>query len=379
MRLLECEAKEILSKYGIPTPTGKVVESPEQAKEAAGEVGCPVVLKAQVPVAGRGKAGGVLFAETPEEAEDAARKLLSTELGGLRVRRVLVEQKIQIKRELYIGVTVDRLARTYVAIASTEGGVDIEEVALRSPEFVHKLQVDPILGFQPHHARILAKRLGYRGQQMLSLAGLISRHYRVAEDCDAVLSEINPLVETVDGQFIAVDAHIIVDDSALYRHPELRSEAEGWGLTERELEARKAGLAYVELDGDVGVIGNGAGLVMATLDMVKLHGGRPANFLDVGGGAQMERVAKALEIVNSNPRVKVVLINILGGITRCDEVARGIVEAQRRSPSSKPMVVRLMGTMEDEGRRILAEEGIEAMESMEEAARRAVELAFGGA
>jgi len=293
----------------------------------------------------------------------------------------LVEEKVPIKRELYFGVAIDRSNRCYVAIASSEGGIEIEEVAATTPEKIVKVLIDPLQGFHLPHARRIAKRLGYSGKQMQNLATIFLKLYNVAMDYDAELTEINPIIETPGGKFVAADARLIIDDNALYRHPEFRErmieegEAE---LTPLELEARKRGLAYVKLEGNVGVIGNGAGLVMATLDAIQLYGGSPANFLDVGGGASADVMAAALDLVFSDSGVDVVFINILGGITRCDEVARGILEAKRRVGFLKPMVVRLVGTNEEEGRRILTEAGVHVLDSMEEAAKRAVEISKTG-
>jgi succinyl-CoA synthetase beta subunit len=381
LKLFEHEAKTIFSKYKIPTPKGELVTSPARALETAAEINAPVAIKAQVLVAGRGKAGGIIFSTSPREAELAAKKLLSTEIKGFKVRSVLVEEKIPIEKEVYFGITVDRSNRCYVAIASSEGGMDIEEVAAATPEKIVKVFIDPLQAFHIHHARRIAKRLGYSGSRMQNLATIFLRLYNVAIDCDAELAETNPLVETPDRKFVAADARLIIDDNALYRHPEFRGrlieEAEA-ALPPLELEARKRGLAYVKLEGNVGVIGNGAGLVMATLDAIQLHGGRPANFLDVGGGASADVMAAALNLVFSDLGVEVVLINILGGITRCDEVANGILEVKRNVGFLKPVVVRLVGTNEEEGRRILTEAGILVLDSMEEAARRAVEIAGTG-
>jgi len=378
LRLLEHQAKAVFARYGIPVPRGRAARTPEEARDIACELGVPVAVKAQVLVGARGKAGGILFADTPEEAEEAARKLLGSEIRGVKVYEVLVEEKLPIERELYMGFTVDRVARAYVAIASPEGGMEIEEVAERSPELIFKHTVDPVLGFRPYHALSLVKQMGYSGRAATELARIFTALYRLAVDYDAELTEINPLAETADGRFVAADARLIVDDNALFRHPELAGlERPPSEESAREKMAREAGLGYVELDGDIGIIGNGAGLVMATLDMVALYGGRPADFLDVGGGASADRMAKALDIVLSNPRVKVVLINILGGITRCDEIARGILAAMERVGVKKPMVIRLVGTNEAEGRAILEAAGISVLDSMEEAAKRAVELARG--
>jgi succinyl-CoA synthetase beta subunit len=379
LRLFEHEAKAIFSQYKIPTPRGQLVTSPARALETAAKINAPVAVKAQVLVAGRGKAGGILFSTSPREAELVAKKLLSTEIKGFKVRSVLVEEKVPIKKEVYFGITVDRSNCCYVAIASSEGGIDIEQVAAATPEKIVKVFIDPLQGFHRHHARRIAKRLGYSGSRMQNLATIFLRVYNVAMDCDAQLAETNPLVETPDGNFVATDARLIIDDNALYRHPEFRERSiEGSELPKLELEARIMGLAYVKMEGNVGVIGNGAGLVMATLDAIQLHGGRPANFLDVGGGAPADVMAAALNLVVSDLGVEVVLINILGGITRCDEVAKGILEAKRKVGFLKPMVVRLVGTNEREGRSILTKAGIHVLDSMEEAAKRAVEIAGTG-
>ena len=380
MKLFEYEAKTILAKYGIPTPQGGLATSASQAREVASRLKPPVVIKAQVLVAGRGKAGGILFASSAEEAETVANKLLNVQIKGMPVRSVWIEEKIQIKRELYFGITTDRFNQSYVAIASAAGGMEIEEIAAKTPEKVIKLLINPEYGFRSFHARQMATKVGYAGKQISELGRVLERLYRVGMDYDAELIEMNPLVETVDGKFVAADARIIMDDNALFRHQEfkkrlLEGESE---LSPQELEAMKNDLAYVKLDGNIGVIGNGAGLVMATLDTIQYYGGKPANFLDVGGGAPSEKTALALKIVLSDPNVKAVFINILGGITRCDEVARGILEAKEKVGVTKPMVIRLVGTNEEEGKRILTNAGIHVLESMEEAAQRAVEISKQG-
>ena len=376
MKFFEYEAKNILAKYGVPVPKGGLATTPQQAEEIASKIKAPYVIKAQILVAGRGKAGGILFAETTQEVREKAENLLDSEIKGITVKSVWIEEKLSIKRELYFGVTVDRFQKAYVAIASSAGGMDIEEIAEKMPEKLVKFTINPIEGFRSYHANYMAKKLGYEGKHMLQLASIFTRLYRAAMDYDAELMEMNPLVETVDGQFVAADARLIMDDNALFRHPDYASRlAEEGEFSPEEIAAREKGLAYVKLDGDIGIIGNGAGLVMATLDAVQLHGGRPANFLDVGGGAPADRIAAALDIVLSNPNVKVVFINILGGITRCDEVAKGIIEARNRLGFTKPMVIRLVGTNEQEGKRILLEAGIHVLDSMEEAARKAVEIA----
>jgi len=380
LKLFEYEAKTILAKYGIPTPQGGLATSASQAKEVASRLKPPVVVKAQVLIAGRGKAGGILFTSSAEEAETAANKLLNMQIKGIPVRSVWIEEKIQTKRELYFGITTDRFNQSYVAIASAAGGMEIEEVAAKTPEKVIKLLINPEYGFRSFHARQMATKMGYAGNQISELGKVLERLYCIGMDYDAELIEMNPLVETVNGKFAAADARIIMDDNALFRHQEykkrlLEGESE---LSPQELEAMKNDLAYVKLDGNIGVIGNGAGLVMATLDVIQYYGGKPANFLDVGGGAPSEKTALALKIVLSDPNVKALFINILGGITRCDEVARGILEAKEKVGVTKPMVIRLVGTNEEEGKRILTNAGIHVLESMEEAAQRAVEISKQG-
>ncbi len=378
MKLFEYEAKEIFAKYGIPTPLGGLITSPKQAQETTERIQGPVVVKAQILVAGRGKAGGILFASSPTEAELSLSKLLSSKIKGIKVQSVLVEEKLSIHKELYFSITVDRSNRSYVAIASSEGGMEIEEIATATPEKIIKVSVDPLYGFRSYHARQIAKKLGYMGSQMQELTAIFLKLYKVAMDYDAELCEMNPIVETSEGKFVAADARLIIDDNALYRQSDFQkrlTKIDEDKLTSQELEAQKSGLVYVKLDGNIGVIGNGAGLVMATLDAIKLYGGNPANFLDVGGGASSDKIAAALNLVLSDHRVDVVFINILGGITRCDEVAKGILEAKKRIGFIKPMVIRLVGTNEREGRRILTEAGIHVLDSMEKAAEKAVEIA----
>ncbi|MGB9676128.1 MAG: ADP-forming succinate--CoA ligase subunit beta [Candidatus Bathyarchaeales archaeon] len=380
MKLFEYEAKTILSTFGIPTPQGGLATNVSQAREIAAKLKPPFAVKAQVLIAGRGKAGGILFANSIEEAEKATEKLLSMQIKGIPVKSVWIEEKIQTKKELYFGITIDRFARSYVAIASAIGGMEIEEVAQKSPEKVIKFPIDPMRGFYPFQARQIAKKIGYSGSAIPELGRIFERLYRIGMDYDAELIEMNPLVETVDGKFVAADVRIIIDDNALFRHPEYKKRLmEGEGeLTPQEIEAMKNDLAYVKLDGDIGVIGNGAGLVMATLDTIQVYGGKPANFLDVGGGAPPEKIAAALQIVLSDSNVKTLFINILGGITRCDDVAKGILEAKEKVGVTKPMVIRLVGTNEEEGKKILTEAGIDVLESMEKAAQRAVEIAKSG-
>ncbi len=376
MKLFEYEAKNILTKYGIPTPMGGLATNASQAREIATKLKPPFAIKAQVLVAGRGKAGGILFADSVPEVETAAEKLLSMGIKGIPVRSVWIEEKIKIKKELYFGVTIDRLNQSYVVIASAVGGMEIEEIAKEAPEKVIKTLINPQHGFRSFHARQITRKMGYTGRQLSNLGKIFENLYRAGMDYDAELIEMNPLAETSEGKFIAADARIIIDDNTLFRHQEykkrlLEGESE---LTPQELEATKNDLAYVKLDGNIGVIGNGAGLVMATLDTILYYDGKPANFLDVGGGATSEKIATALKIVLSDSNVKALFINILGGITRCDEVALGILKAKEKLGVTKPTVIRLVGTNEEEGKRILKEAGIHVLESMEEAAQKAVEI-----
>jgi len=380
LKLFEYEAKNILAEHGVPVPQSGLASDPRQAREVATRLKMPVAVKAQVLVAGRGKAGGILFANSVEETEKTAEKLLNMQIKGIPVKSVWVEEKIQVKKELYFGLTTDRFRQRYVAIASGVGGMDIEEVAFKSPERVITSLINPSLGFPTFQARQIARRMGYSGTQFLELGRILEKLYLVGLNYDTELIEMNPLVEASDGKFLAADARMIIDDNALFRHQEykkrlLEGESE---LSPQELEAVKNDLAYVKLDGNIGVIGNGAGLVMATLDTIQYYCGKPANFLDVGGGAPSEKTALALKIVLSDPKVRVLFINILGGITRCDEVAKGILEAKEKARVTKPMVIRLVGTNEEEGKRILTEAGIHVLESMEEAAQRAVELSKEG-
>ncbi len=365
MKLHEYQAKELFNAYGIPVQRGAVIED---ARQVGGlTLTYPVVLKAQVLVGGRGKAGGVKLAEKVEDAVQHARAILGMSIKGERVERLLVAEAAEIQREYYLAFIIDRGARALTAIASAAGGIDIEEVARTAPERIAHRVIDPFLGFQPFHARGLGRAIGLAGAQLGEFVGIATALHRLCVTEDAELAEINPLALTPDGM-LAVDAKLILDDNAAFRHPARPANDE---LTPLEREARASGLSYVELDGDIAIIGNGAGLVMATLDIVAHFGGRPANFLDVGGGASEENMRQAIGIVVRKPGVRTLLVNIFGGITRCDDIARGIVG----TGSPVPMVVRLTGTNEDEGRAILEGAGVHAFLDPEEAARRAIELA----
>ena len=377
MNLYEYETKKLLRDHGIPTPKGEVTSSPRHARMLAAELKPPFAIKAQVLVAGRGKAGGILFANSPGDVEKAAKKLFKIQVKGVAVQKILIEEKIHLKKELYLGVTIDRAKRKYVLITSGRGGVDIESIAEKTPEKIVKTLLDSRTNFEFSEAKEIAEKIGYNGTRQTVLADIIYQFVCVGMAYDAELIEINPLAETEDGGFVALDARLIMDDNALFRHKEyqekLFSEGRERGLA--EIEAMKKGLTYVKLEGNIGVVGNGAGLVMATIDVIQFFGGRPADFMDLGGGAPIERIAVALKLLLSDKDVKVLFINILGGITHCDDVARGIVQAKASMNSKLPFVVRLVGTNEEEGKRILNEAGFQVLDSMEEAAQLSVKLA----
>jgi len=378
MKLYEYEAKKIFRDIGIPTPLGEVVTSVEEAKRAYVRLAQrSVVVKAQVLVGGRGKAGGIKFASSVEEVESATKTLLGSEIKGERVGAVLIEPKLDISRELYLGVTWNRSERSPVVIASSEGGVNIEEVAKTKPDAIKRMHVDPEIGFKPFMGRLLASSIGLTGRVLQSFADISSKMYSLFDGFDAELVESNPLALTSQGEIVAADARLNIVDDALFRHKEFSNNSDErlaeYSALERK--ARQLGVQYVELDGSIGIIGNGAGLTMATLDLIKYYGGEPANFLDAGGGSSEEEFMQALSILNENPKVRLVFVNILAGITRCDDVARAIVKARSSLGISKPFVIRLAGTNEEEGRRILAESGINVYSDMDEAAKKAVEVA----
>jgi len=374
LKLYEYEAKQLLSSYGIPVPEFGLAKTPEEAREIASRLGGKVVLKAQVLVAGRGKAGGIKFAESPQEAYEVAKGLLGMEIKGEKVNSLLVSKAVDIQRELYLSIVVDRSVGAASILASPEGGIDIEELAAKYPEKIVKVYVDPLVGLKAHHVRRVVGSMALSEEQKKALHDITLNLYRMFVELDCELAEINPLAVDRDGNLVPVDAKVIIDDNALFRRKEFAERASA-ELSEFEAEAKKHGFSYVELDGDIGIIGNGAGLTMATMDVVKLYGGRPANFLDIGGGARADIVEKAASLLLMHPKVKVLFVNVLGGITRCDEVAKGLVNALTTYGKGKRLVVRLMGTNEDEGKRILNGAGISAFDSMEDAAKMAVELA----
>lgn len=378
MNLYEFQSKQIFAKYGIPIPKGELAQTPEEAAEAALRLGGRVVVKAQVLAGGRGKAGGIRLADTPEEARVAAEAILGMRIKGLPVRRVLVDQAADIAQELYLGIVLDRAGRRLVLMASAAGGVDIEEVAATMPEKIARVEIDPFLGLQAYQMRQVACDIELDRALMAAFTRVGLGLYEALVRSDATLAEINPLAVTAGGELLALDGKMVVDDNGLYRQPELARARELLDESPAEREARQYGLSYVKLDGYIGCMVNGAGLSMATMDMTKLLGGAPANFLDIGGGARSDRVAAALRIILSDPNVRSVLINIFGGITRCDEVARGILNAFAQVPSRVPVVVRLIGTNEKEGRRLLAEANFITARTLSEAARLAVEAANAG-
>ncbi|MHA1768794.1 MAG: ADP-forming succinate--CoA ligase subunit beta [Candidatus Thorarchaeota archaeon] len=376
MKLFEHEAKDIFRAFGMPTPPGGVAKTPEEAKKRAEEVGKPVVVKAQVLSGKRGKAGGVKFADTPDEAASIAKQILAMRINDLPVEAVLVEEKLDIQQEIYAGITIDRNERKYVVIGSAAGGMSIEELAEESPEKIIKMHIDPFLGFQAWEARNMAIAMGFEGKAINRLGSFFLKLWKIVEAHDVELTEINPLILTKDGRFLAADARLNIDDNSLFRHKDIieRIKREPSEQNERERMATENDMAYVELDGDIACICNGAGLTMATLDAVSIYGGKASTFLDLGGGADAERVEKGIEIAMMYPRVKAILINIMGGITRCDEVAKGIVAARDDRDITVPLVIRMVGTNEEEGQEILNKAGIPFLKTMEEAASKVVEL-----
>lgn len=377
MKLHEYQSKLIFAEYGVPIPKGKVAASGSEAKEIAKELDSRVVVKSQVLVGGRGKAGGIKLAETPEEAGKLAEQIMSLEIKGLPVRKVLVDQAVGIKSEIYLGITNDRAARKPVMMASSAGGVDIEEVAATTPEKIVKVHIDPLLGLRDYSVRDLAASIELPREHWKRFSQVAQGLWQAFERSDATLAEINPLVITEANELLAVDGKMVIDDSALFRHPDLAEQRDLDVEAEAEIEARKHDLTYIKLDGEIGCMVNGAGLAMATMDIIKLFGGEPANFLDIGGGANAEKVAAALRIILKDPNVKAVLINIFGGITRGDEVANGIVQALEEVKTDIPMIVRLVGTNAKEGLAILAEADMITAETLAEAAEKAVSAAKG--
>jgi succinyl-CoA synthetase beta subunit len=379
MDLYEYQGKELFRRLGIPVSEGRLATTPEEARVAAQELGGQVVVKAQVLTGGRGKAGGIKLADGPDEAEQHARAILGLDINGHVVRKLWIESASEIEREYYLSLTFDRGVKKALFMFTKEGGIDIEEVASERPEALVRLHVDPLEGFQPYQARRLIYGAGIEDEsEQKQIAKIAERLYATFVECDAMLCEINPLIVTPTGEVKALDSKFTVDENALYKHPDIAEMRDLEAYPPEERLAREKGVTYVKLDGEVGVLGNGAGLVMSTLDVVALAGGRPANFCDLGGGGDAQGVVDALEIISADPQVKSILFNIFGGITRGDEVARGILQALDQLTLEDPIVVRLDGTNAEEGRELLLEaapENLHVEPTMLEAAKRAVELA----
>ncbi len=379
MNIHEYQAKEIFRTHGIPVPPGEVATTPQEAEQIARKFGGTVVVKAQVHAGGRGKAGGVKLARSPEEAREHASRILGMDIKGLIVEKVLVTPAEEIASEAYVGIIVDRASKKPVFMVSAEGGIDIEEVAATNPEAIRKLAVDPRYGLLPHQAYLLATTLYDDARQQRAAARIMQQLYGAFVAAGASLAEINPLITTPDGEVKAIDAKMNIDDNELFRKPEIEALRDESSEAPSEVLARQAGLTFIKLDGNVGCCVNGAGLAMATMDLVKYYGGEPANFLDIGGSSNPEKVVNALRIITDDPNVRVILFNIFGGITRCDDVANGIVTATRQIDIDVPLVIRLTGTNEEKAVEILESAGFSALTDMDAAVQRAVQLAQGGA
>lgn len=375
MKLQEYQAKEILRDFGLNVQSGKVATTPDEVEQIAREINAPVVIKAQVLVGGRGKAGGIKLAQTPEEAREKSQKILGMDIKGCIVRKVLVAKAVDIGKETYLGLILDRKSKRIVMMASPDGGIDIEEVAKKSPEKIYKAYIDHTIGLKSYTARYLMEKLFDKPDLVEQGIQIAQKMYDVFLGVDAQLVEVNPLVATPSGEVICVDAKIILDDNALFRHAEFVNWRDPDEYSYEELSAKQADLSFVKLKGDIGCVVNGAGLAMATMDLVKYYGGQPANFLDVGGSSNPQKVVKALEIITADKSVKVILFNIFGGITRCDDIANGIIQAIEQLRPQIPIVVRLTGTNEEIGRNILKNAKIPVFSSMDEVVKEAVKIA----
>lgn len=376
MKLHEYQARDIVARYKIPVTGGGVAATPAEVRQLAEKIGGRVAVKAQVFVGGRGKAGGIKLADTPAQAEEAAKQILGMDIKGLTVEKVLVAEAITYEREIYLGVIMDRASKKVVVMASSEGGVEIEEVAKTNPDAIVKIAADPALGLLDYQARELAFGIGLKdSKQVRQFAQIATALYKAYMDTDASLAEINPLVVKADGSLQALDSKIVLDDSGLFRHADLEAMRDASDEPEVERKARESDITFIKLDGDIGCMVNGAGLAMATMDVVKMYGGEPANFLDIGGGAGKEKVKAALQIILADPNVKAVMFNIFGGITRVDEVARGIIAALEEVKTDVPMVARLTGTNEVEGRKLLEGSVLISAVSLADAAQKAVAAA----
>ena len=377
MKIHEVDARGIFERHGLPVPPSRLAVRPEEAREAARELGLPVVVKAQVLVGGRGKAGGVKLASTPDEAAEKALAILGMDIKGNKVEKVLVAKAVDISRELYVGMVVDRRSRKPLMMVSPAGGIDIEEVARTSPEKILKVVIDPIWGLLPFQVRRMTSFLSDDKEVSKKLGGILTCLYRAFVGVDASLAEINPLVVTPAGEVWAIDAKINIDDSALFRRSEVSAMRDESSEDRGEVEAREAGLSFVKLNGSIGCVVNGAGLAMATMDMIKYYGGEPANFLDIGGSSSPDKVLAAMRIILRDRNVKSILVNIFGGITRCDDVARGVIEARKQLGLGVPLVVRLTGTNEEAAREILAGTELISAASMDDGVRKAIAAAGG--
>jgi succinyl-CoA synthetase beta subunit len=378
MDLLEYQGKQLFARHGVPVPSGEPATTVEEAVAAADRIGYPCVVKAQVQIGGRGKAGGIKVAKDRDEARQHAEAIIGMDIRGFTVHEVWIEAASDIAEEYYASIVFDRAAKAPLFMLSTQGGMDIEEVAERDPKAIARLHVDPLLGFQDFHGRRLAFEAGVAADVVRPLGALLSKLYDAFVAEDAMLVEVNPLIVTADRKVAALDAKVTLDDNAAYRHPDHEGMRDTANEDPQERMARERDLTYVKLDGDIGILGNGAGLVMSTLDVVAQYGGSPANFLDAGGGSKAEAITSAVEVILSNPNVKAVLFNIFGGITRGDEVANGLVAAFAQVKPSVPFVVRLDGTNDKEGRQILADAdlpNVHTAATMNEAAQKVVELA----
>ncbi|MBN1826303.1 MAG: ADP-forming succinate--CoA ligase subunit beta [Candidatus Eisenbacteria bacterium] len=378
MKIHEYQAQEIFRTHGIPVPGGRVAASPAEARAIAEEVGVPVMIKAQVHVGGRGKAGGIRRADSIEDAERVAGEILGMEIKGLTVRKVFVTRAVRIASEAYVGVLLDREKKRLTFLVSRAGGVDIEETARTDPDKIARLTVDPTVGLRSYHARTLASALYDDPAKIKAAAAVIRNLYAAFHAVDASLAEINPLITTEEGEVLALDAKINIDDSALFRRKEIEALRDPEADPPAEIAAREAGLSYVALEGTIGCLVNGAGLAMATMDVIQHYGGEPANFLDIGGSSNPGKVEAALRILTADDKVKAILFNIFGGITRCDDVALGLKSAFEKRPVNVPVVIRLTGTNEDRAKEILREAGYDTLTSMDEAVRAVVAAAKGG-
>lgn len=378
MNLQEYQSKELFRKVGIPVVEGKVAETPEEAVAAAREIGFPVVIKAQVLTGGRGKAGGVKLANNEAETIEITKDILSMEIKGLKVNKVLVAKAVKVMKEFYVGFTVDRTKKRNVLIVSPEGGMEIEEVAKANPEKILKIEIDPLLGLFSFQAKKAALFLTNNQNVANQFSDIIEKLYKLYVDLDSNLTEINPLAIIEGDNVLALDAKVSVDDNALFKHPDIEKLREATEEEKVELEAKSKGFTYIKLNGNIGCLVNGAGLAMATMDLIKLFGGNPANFLDIGGSSSPEKVANAIRLIVSDKNVKAILINIFGGITRCDDVARGLLEALQTVKVDVPIVVRLTGTNEDMAKEILKDTPLIYVDTMSEGVKKAVELATRG-